>query len=450
MANTANTKEKTFLADLVNPEVMADMIADKVEKKIRVIPYAQLDTTLQGRAGDTITVPRWVWDSKAQIVGEGEEIPIRNLGTETAEYSIHKIGIGGNLSDESLLSGHGDPIGALTAGIANSIRQRIDDDAMTELLKATTVYDATGNTATGTEINYINTVYAIDKFEEEDNAEKVMFVHPNQVTSLRLDPNFIDRTKYGNQVMIDGEIGMIGNARIVPTKRVAGCGGYFYSPVLKMAMDPETEDGLPALTYYIKRDTNVETERIARRRLTEITADQMFVVALTNDSRVVLLKTTGAPLKTEQMEELEYTYPGTTAVVNTGGVKSRITNGASDTEKNLVLSGRAPKIDTVSATALGLASGTTHNAVVLVEVPGAPLNAVPTEVYLAKDGAAETAMTAGDIRFVNGVPYLILIIGGTDSNGVFTPSLSEFSLKYGANGTAVTFAVNADGLAVEA
>ena len=39
MANTANTKEKTFLSDLVNPEVMADMIADKVEKKIRYNAY---------------------------------------------------------------------------------------------------------------------------------------------------------------------------------------------------------------------------------------------------------------------------------------------------------------------------------------------------------------------------------------------------------------------------
>lgn len=49
----------TKLANLINPEVMADMISAKVDKKIRLTPYAKLDTTLQGRAGDTITLPKF-------------------------------------------------------------------------------------------------------------------------------------------------------------------------------------------------------------------------------------------------------------------------------------------------------------------------------------------------------------------------------------------------------
>lgn len=49
----------TKLANLINPEVMADMVSAKVEKKIRVMPYAKLDTTLQGQAGDTITIPKY-------------------------------------------------------------------------------------------------------------------------------------------------------------------------------------------------------------------------------------------------------------------------------------------------------------------------------------------------------------------------------------------------------
>ena len=44
--------------------------------------------------------------------------------------------------------------------------------------------------------------------------------------------------------------------------------------------------------YYqiIKRDTNVEKERIARNRTTEITGDKMYVVALTNEEKVVIAK----------------------------------------------------------------------------------------------------------------------------------------------------------------
>ena len=47
----------TKLEKMINPEVMADMISAKVEKKISVIPFAKVDTTLQGRAGNTITIP---------------------------------------------------------------------------------------------------------------------------------------------------------------------------------------------------------------------------------------------------------------------------------------------------------------------------------------------------------------------------------------------------------
>ena len=46
----------TTLANLINPQVMADMISAKMEKKIVVTPFARLDTTLQGNPGDTVTV----------------------------------------------------------------------------------------------------------------------------------------------------------------------------------------------------------------------------------------------------------------------------------------------------------------------------------------------------------------------------------------------------------
>jgi len=48
----------TLIANIINPEIMGDMITEKVNSKVRVLPYAKLDTTLQGQAGDTITVPK--------------------------------------------------------------------------------------------------------------------------------------------------------------------------------------------------------------------------------------------------------------------------------------------------------------------------------------------------------------------------------------------------------
>ena len=47
----------TKLSSMINPEVMSQMISAKVEKKVAVMPFAKVDTTLQGQAGNTITIP---------------------------------------------------------------------------------------------------------------------------------------------------------------------------------------------------------------------------------------------------------------------------------------------------------------------------------------------------------------------------------------------------------
>lgn len=378
----------TQLSSLINPEVMADMISAKVDKKIRVIPYAKLDTTLQGRAGDTITIPKFGYIGGAEDVNEGAEIPTKALSVTSAQHQIKKIGIGGILTDEAVLSGHGNVVGEMTGQLAKSIAAKCDDDAMDQLLGATTKYTSS------TIISYNAVVNAIDCFSEEENSEKVMFVHPKQVTQLRLDSNFIARDKYGNQVMVDGEIGMIGNARIVASKKVKkndaieaeagvykltiggtvasgdeitvaavattldgtsgasaaaaatavaaqtytnysatssgavvtftekstkegtgkpscsivstagtvamatdteGVAGvaantYYLNPIVKLENDAESEEDSPAITVFLKRDTNIETDRQSRKRQTEITGDRMYVVALTNETKVVVAK----------------------------------------------------------------------------------------------------------------------------------------------------------------
>lgn len=274
----------TKLANLINPEVMADMVSAKVDKKVRVLPYAKVDNTLVGQAGDTISVPKYAYIGEAVDVAEGDDIPVRKMAVSSEPYKVKKAAIGGVLTDEAVLSGYGNPVGELTNQMALSIAGKADTDGYEELVKAPTAYTASGV------ISYEEIVKAIDLFEEETNTEKVMFVHPKQATQLRLDPNFIDKSKYGNQVMVDGEIGMVGNARIAASKKVRVDGGSYLNPIVKLEEDTETEDASPALTIFLKRDTNVETDRIARNRTTEVTGDKMYVVALTNETKVIVAK----------------------------------------------------------------------------------------------------------------------------------------------------------------
>ena len=373
---------QTLLANLINPEVMAQMISAKIDNAIAALPYAAVDATLEGQPGNTITVPRYDYIGDATDVAENGQVSDTVLTTSTAQYTVKKAAKGVTLTDEAVLSGYGNPVGQTTNQLALSIQSKMDADAIAALQNGTHAYD--GSAAA---ISYNGIVNAIDCFNEELNTEKVIFVAPHQVTTLRLDSNFISADKYPHDVIMSGEIGMIANAHVVPTRRVAHTDGtqgsrtvtiagtiaigdkfsidgmeftataatvtnvaaglvalitantnckysasnsngvitlsektgeygvglknvpalgktsaagtitasgtysgttLYKNPIVKIQADERTEDDIPAITIYRKRDITVESERESHYKRTFISADAHYVAALTDASKVVV------------------------------------------------------------------------------------------------------------------------------------------------------------------
>lgn len=189
------------------------------------------------------------------------------------------------LTDEAVLSGYGNPVGETNNQLAKAIASKVDTDAMAALQGAQLTYDGSASV-----IKYTGVVDAIDKFDEEVNTDKVIFVHPKQVTQLRKDADFISADKYTGDVVMTGEIGKIANCRVVPSKKVPLAEGVYACPIVKLNNDAESEEDAAALTIYLKRDTNVETDRVSLARKTDISVDKHYAVALSNTSKVVLAK----------------------------------------------------------------------------------------------------------------------------------------------------------------
>lgn len=277
---------QTKIANLVNPQVMGDMVAAKLPKKLRVAPFATIDRTLVGVPGNTITVPSYTYIGDAEDVNEGVEAGVVTLGTSTKTATIKKAMKAVELTDEAVLSGYGDPVGNAENQLALAVASKIDNDALDALLTTNTRKFDSKTKA----ISYDVIVDAIDLFEEEINTEKVMFVNPKQVTTLRKDPNFISADKYPANVVMSGEIGTIANTRIVPTKKVKldTTSAFYTCPIIKLTHDDETEQDTAALTVYLKRDPNIEVDRKSLKRTTEISIDEFYTVAVSDDSKVVL------------------------------------------------------------------------------------------------------------------------------------------------------------------
>ena len=272
----------TKLAQLIDPEVMAPMISAKILNAIVATPFAKIDTTLEGRPGSTITVPKYKYIGDAADLAEGVDATATKLETTSGDYTIKKAVKQVQLTDEAVLSGYGNPVGETNAQLGMAIASKIDQDVIDELLTAT----ATKNL--GEKISYEGIVDAIDLFNEEENVEKVMFINPKQVSTLRKDPDFISADKYNNNVMMRGEIGMVANARIVPSRRIVKKNGTYTCPIVQLRPESQTGDETSAVTIYIKRNVNLETERNLTNYTTLIGADEHYVAALTDDSKVVL------------------------------------------------------------------------------------------------------------------------------------------------------------------
>lgn len=329
----------TKLNDIINPQVMGDMIEAKIPALCKFMPYAKLDTTLEGVPGDTKTVPSWNYIGDADdfdveaAADTDSEAPTSKLTAGFTTFTIGCILKAVSILQTAINSGLGDPIGQAETQLAKSIVGALD----TKVVGA--AYSATGNmTAPSTlaVIGYAGIVDANAKFEdEEDGIEKVMFIHPKQEATILKDDDFRSADKFEAGVAVRGSIGKISGCWVKKSKKVRpitqikdnasgtititkenlkenqkktaevlavgdkvkalAAGSQFYlNPIIKLEPDSAeteyTEAELPAITIFLKKNTQVDHEWFPKKQRHDITASKYAGVALTNASKVVLAK----------------------------------------------------------------------------------------------------------------------------------------------------------------
>ena len=322
----------TKMANMINPEVMGDMINAKIEAQLKLTPYAKVDTTLMGVPGDTKTVPSWNYIGDAEDVAEGAEVGLTTMTASTATFTIKKAMKAVGITQEAVNSGLGNPIGQAENQLAKAIAGKVDNDVLDAVYTG-----QTRTTGTLVVISYDGIVDAVTKFEdEEDGIEKVLFINPAQEAALLKDDDFLSADKFTAGVAVNGAIGKIAGAWVKKSKKVklvtaekntsgtvtisadnlteyqakvepgttlavgdkvndlAAASQYYLCPIIKLEPDSSeteyTEDELPAVTIFLKKDTSVDSEWFPKKQQTDITAARYYGVAKTNDEKIVLAK----------------------------------------------------------------------------------------------------------------------------------------------------------------
>ena len=272
---------QTKIAQLVNPEVLADMVSAKLPKMIKFTPLAYVERELVGQPGNTVTVAKWVYSGDAKDITEGESIVPDQLTTDKSTMTIKKAGKGVEVTDEALLSGYGDPLGQAAHQISLAIANKVDNDLVVEAKKATQYVDDAPTTGAALD-------KALAVFEDEEDARYVALVNPQDAIDLRADTvkEWVRGSEIGANIVISGTFGETHGVQIVRSKKVEKGKGFL---VKVSAVETDTDDVAKygAFVINLKRDVAIETDRDILKKTTVITGDEHYGMYLYDPTKVV-------------------------------------------------------------------------------------------------------------------------------------------------------------------
>lgn len=267
---------QTKLENLVNPEVLASIIGAELPNALRFAPLARIDQTLIGQAGNTVTVPRFEYIGDAEDVAEGIAMGTSVLTTSTQQATVKKAGKAVEITDESVLSGYGDPLGEAARQLRLAITNKIDNDTLVAL-STTTVIHAT---AAGGKLDVATVEAAQLLFNDEDDSPMVLIANPKDASVLRNDAagDWTRASSLGDNILVSGAFGEVLGAQVIRSRKLTQGTAYLVKA--------------GALAIYMKRDVAVETDRDILAKTTVISADEHYGVVLEDESKAVKITIT--------------------------------------------------------------------------------------------------------------------------------------------------------------
>lgn len=265
----------TKLLNMIDPEVLADMVSAELPHALRFAGVAPIDTTLVGQPGSKATFPFYQYIGDAVDVAEGAAIDYKLLKTGSNEHTIKKAAIGVKLTDESVLSGYGDPVGEAVRQITMSIANKIDNDVLAAL-QTTTIT----TTATAFDLTLVEAIE--NTFNDENEETGVIFLSNKDAIKLRAGAmNLWERRgDLADNVLVSGAFGGILGWTIVRSNKLTD------GQVLAVKAG--------AARTFLKRELMAERERDIDHKLTKYNADQHYAAALFDETKAIKVTVTEA------------------------------------------------------------------------------------------------------------------------------------------------------------
>lgn len=290
--------EITMASDLFDPEVLSPIIQNTYQKAMVFMPLADINRNLEGRPGDTLTMPLWKLSGEAKDVKEGTKIPTGKISQDYAKVKVSKFGLGKELTDESTLYGLGNAVEKATQFLGDAIAQGADTKLMNNTLASTEhVLDDVS-----LDIDGIDLMEAEFDTDDKNPAYTIICSPKTQLEINKAVREYTKGSDTGAQIALTGAVPSALGASIYRTKKMQDDKIIMiYSSDRDIAMAKEREDAQAngvkelesfntgrALMWAIKRDLLIETDRDKQSQINKIYATQIAAPYVQNPSKVVV------------------------------------------------------------------------------------------------------------------------------------------------------------------
>lgn len=272
---------QTKLANIINPQVVADMIDTKLVDAIKFAPLATIDNTLVGTPGNTVYLPSWSYIGDAAVLAEGVSLTASVLSATSTSATIAKVAKGVQLTDEAVLSGFGSPVSEAVDQLTLAIASAVDNDCLSILhgISGNMLYQTTNNTTNPAASDIVS---ALELFGEDiEDGPTVALVSPAVYTQMRNTAGantWIPASEIAAGIAVRGVVGEFQGCQVMVSNKLkttaSGAGDiYLVKP--------------GALRIFMKRDTLVESDRNIENFTTLLTASKHYVAYLYNSAKAV-------------------------------------------------------------------------------------------------------------------------------------------------------------------
>ncbi|UXV49016.1 N4-gp56 family major capsid protein (plasmid) [Staphylococcus aureus] len=203
---------QTKKANLINPEVMADIVSAEFGKEIRFAPYAVVDNTLEGRAGDTITRPKYAYIGAAEDLTEGQAMDTAQLSATTTKVTVKEAGKATEITETAIITNVDGTLQENSRQLGMSLADKVDIDYVKAL--------NTGKLTAKVNADAAGLLDAIDVFDSERELDLVLFINPKDYTKL-VKSLFKAGGATQDRAISKGEVAeLVGVSHIEKTKRL--------------------------------------------------------------------------------------------------------------------------------------------------------------------------------------------------------------------------------------